>query len=65
MGDWSSDVCSSDLRLQTFPDDFTLAGNVERQWRQIGNAVPPVLAAAFGKAIKTHLRLQRQLAEAA
>lgn len=42
-------------RLQTFPDDFVLAGNVERQWRQIGNAVPPVVAARFAEAIKEHL----------
>jgi len=42
-------------RLQTFPDDFALAGNVERQWRQIGNAVPPVLAEKLGAAIRTCL----------
>lgn len=42
-------------RLQTFPDDFMLAGNVERQWRQIGNAVPPVVAARFAEVIKEHL----------
>lgn len=42
-------------RLQTFPDSFLLAGNVEKQWRQIGNAVPPILAKKFGMAIKKHL----------
>jgi len=31
-------------RLQTFPDDFALVGTTEQQWRQIGNAVPPLLA---------------------
>ena len=35
-------------RLQTFPDDFLLHGNIEKQWRQVGNAVPPKLARAFG-----------------
>ncbi len=35
-------------RLQTFPDDWYLSGNVERQWRQVGNAVPPRLAEALG-----------------
>lgn len=39
-------------RIQTFPDNFSLAGNVEKQWRQIGNAVPPLLAKRFGLAIK-------------
>jgi DNA (cytosine-5)-methyltransferase 1 len=43
-------------RLQTFPDKFFLSGTIERQWRQIGNAVPPVLAKAFGIAIKSKLR---------
>jgi DNA (cytosine-5)-methyltransferase 1 len=47
-------------RLQTFPDEFELAGTIEQQWRQIGNAVPPVLAAAVGRsvaeAIGTRLR---------
>jgi DNA (cytosine-5)-methyltransferase 1 len=38
-------------RLQTFPDAFELAGTVEQQWRQIGNAVPPMLAAAVGRSI--------------
>ncbi len=38
-------------RLQTFPDDFFVAGNVEQQWRQIGNAVPPVLAESVGRAV--------------
>ena len=38
-------------RIQTFPDDWFLAGNVERQWRQVGNAVPPVLAEHLGAAL--------------
>lgn len=38
-------------RLQTFPDAFALAGTVEQQWRQIGNAVPPLLAAAVGRSV--------------
>ena len=42
-------------RLQTFPDDWYLAGRIEQQWRQIGNAVPPLLAEALGKAIAKHL----------
>ncbi len=42
-------------RIQTFPDEFELTGNLERQWRQIGNAVPPLLARRFGEALYTHL----------
>lgn len=38
-------------RLQTFPDDFDVAGTVEQQWRQVGNAVPPMLAAAIGRKV--------------
>ena len=38
-------------RLQTFPDQFTLAGTIEQQWRQIGNAVPPLLGKAVGQAV--------------
>lgn len=38
-------------RLQTFPDEFYLAGTIEQQWRQIGNAVPPLLAAAVGRSV--------------
>jgi len=42
-------------RLQTFPDDWFLAGRVEDQWRQVGNAVPPLLAEALGRTIAGHL----------
>ncbi len=42
-------------RLQTFPDAFTLAGALEQQWRQIGNAVPPRLAEAVGRQLADHL----------
>lgn len=42
-------------RLQTFPDELLLAGNIEKQWRQIGNAVPPILGQRFGEAISQFL----------
>lgn len=42
-------------RLQTFPDDFALCGTIEQRWRQIGNAVPPRLAAAVGVAVAAAL----------
>lgn len=52
-------------RLQTFPDDFNLAGTVEQQWRQIGNAVPPRLAQILGESIGEHLAQQGVLKRAA
>lgn len=44
-------------RLQTFPDGWYLSGNVEKQWRQVGNAVPPVLAQALAQELATALRV--------
>lgn len=38
-------------RLQTFPDHYTFTGAVSSRCRQIGNAVPPLLAAVLGRAI--------------
>lgn len=38
-------------RLQTFPDEWQLSGRLEHQWRQVGNAVPPLLAYHLGRAI--------------
>jgi DNA (cytosine-5)-methyltransferase 1 len=38
-------------RLQTFPDDYVFLGPTARQFTQVGNAVPPVLAATLAKAI--------------
>jgi DNA (cytosine-5)-methyltransferase 1 len=38
-------------RIQTFPDEFILTGNIESAWRQVGNAVPPKLAYIIGARI--------------
>lgn len=55
---WRSRILRIDevKRIQTFPDDWYLVGNVEQQWRQVGNAVPPLLAQALGQRIADSLR---------
>jgi DNA (cytosine-5)-methyltransferase 1 len=42
-------------RLQSFPDGFHFAGAMNAAFRQIGNAVPPLLAFAVARAIKEQL----------
>jgi DNA (cytosine-5)-methyltransferase 1 len=39
-------------RLQTFPDSYRFTGPTARQFTQVGNAVPPVLAAQLATAIR-------------
>lgn len=43
-------------RLQSFPDSFSFEGNQEEIAAQIGNAVPPKLAEALGRAAVETLR---------
>lgn len=38
-------------RLQTFPDDFVICGNRRSAQRQLGNAVPPLLARRIAEAL--------------
>lgn len=42
-------------RLQSFPDDFRFSGAMTQQFKQIGNAVPPLFAFHIAKALKKYL----------
>src|SRR5262245_21518233 len=42
-------------RLQSFPDGFVFAGAMNAAFRQIGNAVPPLLALAVAKILMSQL----------
>lgn len=43
-------------RLQSFPDGFNFAGAMNAAFRQIGNAVPPLLGLAVGRVLRRQLR---------
>ena len=46
-------------KIQSFPNSFIFCGSVSEQWRQIGNAVPPLLGKALGRAIlKMHRKAE-------
>ncbi len=43
-------------RLQSFPDNFVFHGTRTSQYKQIGNAVPPLLARAVAETLEPHLK---------
>lgn len=47
-------------RLQGFPDDWEFMGGKTAAYRQIGNALPPPLARAFGKSLAAALHTSHQ-----
>ena len=47
-------------RLQTFPDNYFFEGNQTEQYHQVGNAVPPFLAAQLADIVFSLFRTARQ-----
>ncbi len=43
-------------RLQSFPDGFVFAGAMNAAFKQIGNAVPPLMAFAIAKKVQQQIR---------
>ncbi len=48
-------------RVQSFPDNYIFAGSMNKRFRQIGNAVPPLLARAVASSIYESLKKNKIL----
>ena len=48
-------------RLQTFPDDFFFPGPKSEQYKQVGNAVPPLLSRQIAEIVNEILEKVRAL----
>jgi DNA (cytosine-5)-methyltransferase 1 len=47
-------------RIQTFPDRYRFVGSLDSKRRQIGNAVPPLLAEVVARAVVAHIGAAEQ-----
>jgi DNA (cytosine-5)-methyltransferase 1 len=48
-------------RLQSFPDGFRFCGTMNPAFRQIGNAVPPLMAKALANSIRASLSMEKEV----
>lgn len=48
-------------RLQSFTDDFVFYGNKTQQYRQVGNAVPPLLGYHIANKLKSFLKIEQEV----
>ncbi len=53
-------TCREAAAIQSFPNNYKFLGSVSQQWRQIGNAVPPLLGKAIGKAILKSIKMKKK-----
>jgi DNA (cytosine-5)-methyltransferase 1 len=57
-------LCTAEMAaLQTFPATYRFAGDRASRQRQLGNAVPPLLAAVLGAAVFRHLGSEASVPE--
>ena len=47
-------------RLQTFPDSFVFMGSKNKQYQQVGNAVPPIMAKEIAISLANQLKKHNQ-----
>lgn len=53
-------TCREAAAIQSFPNRYKFEGTISQQWRQIGNAVPPLLGKAIGKQILKMLKEKKK-----